>query len=39
MEKKNGVLYLMCGLPGSGKSTLAKKVINSNPDIIYVSRD
>ena len=39
MEKKNGILYLMCGLPGSGKSTLAKEVLKSNPDIIYVSRD
>lgn len=32
-------LILMVGLPGCGKSTYAKKLIETHPDWIYISRD
>ena len=35
----NGKLIILCGIPGSGKSTYARKLLETNPDWAYISRD
>lgn len=37
LNKKNGVLYVLCGVPGVGKTTWAKANVPSGS--VYISRD